>query len=151
MATVESEVVAVALKNEEEPQKESKPIEQSKKKPRIHYIDRLRVLLTFLVVIHHCFWVVENGWDPFHRPWSIDTPTVVISFMILSGDQAYFMGLFFFLAGYVTAPSLKRKGPWNFIKDRFYRLIIPVFLYELVIFSFLFCFTEASCSRPQSG
>jgi hypothetical protein len=73
MAEVESEVVVVAL-NTEEPQKE-KIEEKPKKKPRIHYIDRLRVLLTFLVVVHHCFWVVINGWDPFYGPWPLDKPT----------------------------------------------------------------------------
>jgi glucan biosynthesis protein C len=85
-----------------------------------------------------------------YRPWTIDTPTsTIISSMILSGDQAYFMGLFFFLAGYVTAPSLKRKGPKEFIKDRFIRLIIPVILYELVIFPFLYCFVEGTWYGPQ--
>jgi glucan biosynthesis protein C len=72
----------------------------------------------------------------------VDVPTAVISFMVLTGNQAYFMGFFFFLAGLVTGPSLSRKGSWLFVKDRFIRLIIPVILYEVVFFPLLFWFVQ---------
>jgi glucan biosynthesis protein C len=114
------------------------------KKPRLYYIDSLRTWLTLLVVIHHCFWVVIAGWYPFIRPWIVDVPTLVLGYMILSGDQAYFMGLFFFLAGLVTTPSLKRKGPWVFLKDRIYRLVLPAVLYDLIFFPLLITFVNAT-------
>ena len=121
------------------------------KKPRIYYIDRLRTWLTLLVVIHHCFWVVVAGWTPFYRPWQADTATLVISYMVLSADQAYFMGLFFFLAGLVTGPSLKRKGAHVFLKDRFYRLMIPAILYDFIVFPLIYCFVEATWYGPKRG
>jgi hypothetical protein len=118
-------------------------------KPRLYYVDKLRTYLTLLVVVHHCFWVVVEGWLPFYRPWEVDQATLVVSYMILSGDQAYFMGLFFFLAGLVTGPSLKRKGSWIFLKDRFYRLMIPAIAYDLVFFPLLMCFVQAAWYGPQ--
>ncbi len=111
---------------------------------RIYYLDNLRTFLTLLVVIHHCVWVVIAGWFPFHRPWTVDTPTLVLGFMLTSGNQAYFMGLFFFLAGYLTGPSIKRKGSWSFLKDRFLRLMVPAIVYDIVLNPLLFCFVQAS-------
>lgn len=121
------------------------------KKPRLYYIDSLRTWLTLLVVVHHCFWVVVAGWFPFYRPWQLDTPTTIIGYMLLSGDQAYFMGLFFFLSGLVTTPSLKRKGPGVFLKDRFYRLMIPAILYDFFFFPLLICFVNATWYVPKGG
>jgi hypothetical protein len=94
------------------------------------------------VVVHHCFWVVAVGWFPFYDLKGVDSPTTILSFMILSGNQAYFMGLFFFLSGLVTGPSLLRKGSKLFLKDRLIRLITPVVLYELLFFPFCFGFCK---------
>jgi len=121
------------------------------KKSRLYYIDSLRTWLTLLVVIHHCFWVVIAGWLPFIRPWIVDLPTLILGYMILSGDQAYFMGLFFFLAGLVTTPSLKRKGPWIFLKDRIYRLVLPAVLYDLIFFPLLITFVNATWIVPNKS
>ena len=119
-------------------------------KPRIYYMDKLRTCLTLLVVVHHCFWVVIAGWFPFQRPWSVDVPTLVFGFMFVSGNQAYFMGLFFFLAGVLTGPSIKRKGSWVFLKDRFFRLMIPAIVYDFILNPLLFCFVEATWyGRPH--
>ena len=118
---------------------------------RLYYIDKLRFWLTVLVVLHHCFVVVRIGWIPFHEFWQIDYATNIIATMFLTGNQAYFMGLFFFLAGLVTGPSLKRKGSFLFIKDRFLRLMIPYILYDYFFFQLLFCFVEATWWGPQQG
>ena len=123
-----------------------KPIKRS----RMYYIDKLRTSLTLLVVIHHCFWIVIAGWFPFFGPWDAGIPSKVIGYMILSGDQAYFMGLFFFLAGLVFGPSLKRKGSWTFLADRFIRLMVPAILYDLILFPLLLCFLQATWYGPIS-
>jgi hypothetical protein len=47
-------------------------------------------------------------------------------------NQAYFMGLFFLLAGYFTPPSLERKGYARFIGDRFLRLGLPLVAFILI-------------------
>ena len=118
---------------------------------RLFYIDKLRFSLTVLVVLHHCFVVVRSYWKPFYGPWQIDSATHIVADMFLTGNQAYFMGLFFFMAGLVTGPSLKRKGSFSFLKDRFYRLIIPFALYEYIFFPFLYCFVESTYYGPRRG
>jgi glucans biosynthesis protein C len=101
------------------------------------------------VVLHHSFVVVGIDWKPFYGPWHKDTATRIVIGMFATGNQAYFMGLFFFMAGLVTGPSLKRKGSFSFLKDRFYRLIIPYLLYDYIFFPFMYCFTEATWYGPQ--
>jgi hypothetical protein len=121
------------------------------KKPRIYYIDTLRFWLTALVVIHHCIWVVTVGWFPFFGPWNPSLVTLVTSFLFLSGNQAYFMGLFFFLSGLVTAPSLKRKGIKLFLIDRLWRLILPTVIYEIILFPLLYCFVQFAWYNSSKG
>jgi len=48
-------------------------------------------------------------------------------------NQAYFMGLFFFLSGCFTPQSYDRKGTLLFFKDRLLRLGIPILIYIFVI------------------
>ncbi|MFN2134903.1 MAG: acyltransferase family protein, partial [Candidatus Promineifilaceae bacterium] len=48
-------------------------------------------------------------------------------------NQAYFMGLFFFIAGYFVPGALDRKGTWVFLRDRLIRLGIPLVLFCLLI------------------
>ena len=43
------------------------------------------------------------------------------------------MGFFFMVSGYFTPASYDRKGPWQFLKDRFLRLGIPMVCYDFVI------------------
>ena len=41
-------------------------------------------------------------------------------------NQSFFMGFFFLLAGYFTAPALAKKGYSRFLQDRMLRLGIPL-------------------------
>lgn len=47
--------------------------------------------------------------------------------------QAFFMGLLFFIAGIFVPGSLERKGPRAFLKDRAFRLGVPVLFYMFVL------------------
>ncbi len=47
--------------------------------------------------------------------------------------QSFFMGLLFFIAGLFTPSSFDRKGARQFIRDRAFRLGIPVLLYTFCI------------------
>jgi hypothetical protein len=47
--------------------------------------------------------------------------------------QAFFMGMFFLLAGYYTPPSLARKGLMRCAQDRLLRLGVPLLVYGLLI------------------
>lgn len=47
------------------------------------------------------------------------------------------MGLFFFISAYFVPGSYNRKGPHKFLKDRFIRLGIPLFIYTILVNSIL--------------
>ena len=102
-------------------------------KPRMYYLDHLRVSLVVLVVLHHLaavygavvpFYYVE---PPFTNPRAFQ---VLLIFMLV--NQSFFMGILFFLAGYFTPQSYDRKGPVVFLREKLLRLGIP-----LVVFVFL--------------
>ena len=85
---------------------------------RLFFIDNLRIVLTVLVVVHH---------------QAVFYATNVPLILFLMFNQAYFMGLFFFLSGLFTPSSYDRKGPWGFLKDRLMRLGIPILIYVFML------------------
>jgi peptidoglycan/LPS O-acetylase OafA/YrhL len=94
---------------------------------RDFYIDRLRSVMTVLVILHHTAitYGAIGGW--FWReiePSGAPSSQLLIFFCTV--NQAYFMGFFFLLAGYFTPASLERKGYAHFIGDRFIRLGLPL-------------------------
>jgi peptidoglycan/LPS O-acetylase OafA/YrhL len=100
---------------------------------RDFYIDRLRVVMTALVVLHHTSITYggNGGWF-WHEIESSGTPSSVLLTLFCATNQAYFMGFFFLLAGYFTPPSLERKGYARFIGDRFLRLGLPLLAFGLI-------------------
>ena len=101
---------------------------------RDFYIDRLRSVMTAMVLLHHTAitYGAPGGWF-----WTELRPSGSLSSVLLtlfvSTNQAYFMGFFFLLAGYFTPPSLERKGYKRFLCDRFLRLGLPLLAFGLVL------------------
>lgn len=87
------------------------------------YLSRLRLALTGLVVAHHAAITYggSGGWFYRERPVSGQAGSIALT-LLNSVDQAFFMGLFFFIAGVLTPASLDRKGPWRYGVDRLLRL-----------------------------
>jgi peptidoglycan/LPS O-acetylase OafA/YrhL len=102
--------------------------------PRELYIDRLRSVMTALVILHHTAIVYggSGGWFWKERELSADPSSLLLTLMCAT-DQAYFMGFFFLLAGYFTPRSLERKGYAEFLKDRFLRLGLPLLGFILIL------------------
>jgi peptidoglycan/LPS O-acetylase OafA/YrhL len=98
------------------------------------YIDRLRVVMTALVLLHHTAitYGATGGWY-FHELKPSSTLSSLLLTLFAATNQAYFMGFFFLLAGYFTPPSLERKGYGRFLGDRFLRLGLPLLVYGLVL------------------
>ena len=97
------------------------------------YLDRLKVWLTVLVVLHHTAITYggEGGWYYYeHRN---NMPTEAILTLFTAVNQSFFMGLFFFISGYVTPASYDRKGCLPFLKDRFIRYGAPMLGYMLIV------------------
>lgn len=98
------------------------------------YIDRLRSVMTAMVILHHTAitYGAAGGW--FYNELK---PSGAVSSLLLTlfcaTNQAYFMGFFFLLAGYFTPGSLERKGYGRFICDRFLRLGVPLLVFIFVL------------------
>lgn len=101
-------------------------------KTRLYYIDNLRIALISLVVLHHLIitYGAPGGW--YYNESQADFPTVIPMAMFVASNQAFFMGMFFFVSAFFIVPSLARKGTKVFIRERLIRLGIP-----MVIFYFL--------------
>lgn len=101
---------------------------------RAYYIDRLRVVLTALVVLHHTAitYGAPGGWYYRELPMTLSL-TGVLLILFVSINQAYFMGFFFLIAGYFTPGSYNRKGVGQFLKDRSIRLGIPLLAFVFLL------------------
>lgn len=65
-------------------------------------------------------------------------PATEMVLMALVGPFALFMiALLFLMAGLLAAPSLQRKGPRRFVRDRLLRLGIPFAAFTLVLWPLL--------------
>jgi peptidoglycan/LPS O-acetylase OafA/YrhL len=97
-------------------------------------LDALRAATTLLVVFHHAAltYGAIGGW--FYR----EVPTdgrLEIKFLILfcTLNQAWFMGLFFLIAGYFTPRAVARHGAWGYLKERFFRLGLPLLAFGFFV------------------
>ena len=98
------------------------------------YIDRLRSVMTALVILHHTAitYGAVGGWFYNELHPSGSTSSLLLT-LFCATQQAYFMGFFFLLAGYFTPASLERKGYARFVGDRFLRLGVPLLAFGLVL------------------
>lgn len=98
--------------------------------PRVAYLDKLKVGLTILVIAHHA----GQSYGPTGGSWPIfnDEQSALLG-PFFSVNAAFFMGLFFLISGYFTPHSLDRKGTASFLKNRFIRFGIPVFLHSTLV------------------
>ena len=102
-------------------------------KPRSLYIDNLRIFLIILVILLHSTitYVGIGGW--YYIEHQAEGLVMIPFVMFLFTLQSFFMGLFFLISAYFTVPSYNRKGGWEFLKDRFVRLGIPLVVFYFFI------------------
>ncbi|HOF33922.1 MAG TPA: acyltransferase family protein [Spirochaetota bacterium] len=103
---------------------------------RLVYADNLRSFVILLVVIMHSN-VTYSGMGSWYytegNAASLDVLSRVIFGLYGSFVQAWFMGFLFFLAGYFAAKSFQKKGFNSFVKERLFRLGIPLLVYVFMI------------------
>jgi glucans biosynthesis protein C len=97
---------------------------------RIDYVDAVRVILILLVVAHHSVEAYVTAHPP---EIPLPDPPLARGGIFLWVNAAFFMGLFFFLAGYFTPGAFDRKGAANFLSDRGLRLGVPLVLGTILI------------------
>ena len=101
---------------------------------RLAYLDTVKVLLVIGVIAMHS--AITYGLD---GSWYLESydemSAALVDLMtaLLGVGWLFGLGLFFLIAGRLSAPSLHRKGPWGFAKDRLIRLGIPLALYTLLV------------------
>ncbi|PTY06645.1 hypothetical protein DB347_11445 [Opitutaceae bacterium EW11] len=118
---------------------------------RLPWVDQARTVLTFLVVSIHATIVYSHvGSWYFMHPVEPGLPTK-IGFLVWEGHlQSFFMGLFFFLSGYFAHFSLQRRGPGGFVRERLFRLGIPLAFFVCVVQPFiLFVLHPWSATGPD--
>ncbi len=104
-------------------------------RPRMLYIDNIRWTLIVLVIVVHANVIYGPVGDFFgYKDRAAagdgsDALFTLISVLI----QAFFMGLFFMIAGYFVPGSHERKGSKGFVKERFMRLIVPALVFMFVL------------------
>ncbi|MDS0526752.1 acyltransferase family protein [Clostridium sp. SHJSY1] len=105
-----------------------------KHKSRLLYIDNIRWFIIIFIVIMHLNVTYSNiGLWYYKEPANTDIISTLLFRIYGSLNQAYFMGLLFFISGYFSARSSHKKGHKAFIKERLLRLGIPTLIYMIII------------------
>lgn len=97
-------------------------------------IDALRAALTLLVVFHHAAITYGANGTWFYQEFtSHDEWSSLLLTIFCTLNQAFFMGLFFLIAGSMTPVTIGRRGVWGFIGERLIRLGLPLLVFAVII------------------
>ncbi len=109
--------------------------EARSQKVRYDYLDNIKWTLAILVILHHAAAIAGLDKFPINFPLVEDAQRYQYGIlrMFQSVNQGFFMSLFFFISAYFVAPSYDKKGPRNFLHDKFVRLGIPTLATILLI------------------
>jgi len=104
-------------------------------KSHLLYIDNLRtILITLVMLLHLAITYGADGEWYYHEGGESSIAMFIIMMFVAAIGSAFVLGLFLLLAGYFTPRSYDRKGFGGFLADRAKRLLIPLALYEIIIF-----------------
>ena len=106
---------------------------QTRATARLLFVDNLRVYLTILVILHHLIIIYSGAGGWIWHEGREDLFTSILGGWFTAVNHAYFMGLFLLISAYFVPGSYDRKGPVNFLKDRFIRLGIPLVIYSWIL------------------
>ncbi|MDX2209020.1 MAG: acyltransferase [Sphingopyxis sp.] len=109
-------------------------------------IDRIRIAMTVLVILHHTAITYGGAGGWFWRQEPDSSNLVLVLFNAI--NQSYFMGFFFLIAGYFTPPARARKGTAQFAFDRGVRLGVPLVLFSLVLHPLTVAIARTSDGEP---
>jgi peptidoglycan/LPS O-acetylase OafA/YrhL len=97
-------------------------------------LDALRASVTLLVLFHHTAitYGASGDWYYTEVHTARDLPSLLLS-LFTGFNQAFFMGLFFLLAGYFTPGAVERHGAPAYARERILRLGLPLIVYFLLL------------------
>jgi hypothetical protein len=125
----------------------AEPLQPQAASARQRGLDALKAGLTVLVIFHHSAltYGAIGGW--FDREITPDgSPSSLLLAFFCTVNQAFFMGLFFWVAGYFTPAALSRHGVTGFIRERALRLGLP-----LLVFGFALGPITVAMGQTRSG
>lgn len=101
---------------------------------RLYYIDNLRVFTLALVVLHHFSIAYGATGDWYYVEGQAQSLIEnVLLVLFVATNQAFFMGLLFFISAFFVSSSYKSKGARTFLRDRLVRLGIPTVFYYFLL------------------
>lgn len=108
-------------------------------KTRFAYLDNIRSFVIILVIALHAA-ITYSGFGPWYyiegSSDKLNKFELPFFGFIESFLQAWFMGILFFISAYLATKSLNRKGIKKFIKERLFRLGVPLLIYMFFISPF---------------
>ncbi|HZS62841.1 MAG TPA: acyltransferase family protein [Gemmatimonadaceae bacterium] len=118
---------------------------------RIGYIDNIRWTMIILVVSMHA----ADTYSPLGNWYFVQRPAIEPATLLTFAAwqmylQSFFMGLLFFVAGMFVPTSIDRKGPARFLRDRAFRLGLPVLFYMFVLGPVTEYYISHSWTAPYS-
>lgn len=97
-------------------------------------LDALKAALTVLVVFHHAAIAYGASGSWFYQEIAPnDSASSLVLTIFCTLNQAFFMGLFFLIAGSMTPGAIGRRGAGPFLRERFMRLGLPLVAFVLVL------------------
>jgi glucan biosynthesis protein C len=93
-------------------------VPQKQPPARMVGLDFVRISALFGVILYHAAGAYSTN-TPY---WSVHDGSSIIATGIRELVDVFIMPLFFFLAGYFTLGSLRKKGYWTFFKGKFWEL-----------------------------
>jgi len=122
-------------------------------RPRLLFIDNLRWTMIILVISMHAadtYSPLGNWYYVDRRPMSAAALFTFAAWQMYL--QSFFMGLLFFIAGFFVPASFDRKGPLQFVRERTFRLGVPVLFYMFVLgpVTEYFCSHSWNSTEPTS-
>jgi glucan biosynthesis protein C len=103
-------------------------------KPRLLYIDNLRiVLISMVVLLHLAITYGANGDWWYNEKVPESTLSGVALTLYTTIAQAFTLAFFFMISSYFCPPAYDKKGPGAFAKDKLKRLGIPFLFYFAVL------------------
>jgi surface polysaccharide O-acyltransferase-like enzyme len=109
-------------------------------KSRFAYIDNLRSCVILLVIAMHSA-ITYSGYGDWHyiegTPENLSLAEMFFFGFFQSFLQAWFMGILFFIAAFFAAKTLPKRSSVSFIKERLFRLGLPLLIYVFIIHPFM--------------
>ena len=108
---------------------------------RFAYLDNVRSFVIFLVIAMHSAvtYSGDGGW--YYKEGSPEMLSLferVVFGLFQSSLQAWFMGALFFISAFFAAKSLAKRGATQFLKERFFRLGLPLLIFIFFISPFIY-------------